>query len=211
MSPKDIYFENTANTIIKNFEKRGIEGYYFSTSKEAVEKALSFMPQNSTAAWGGSMTLVETGLMDSLKASEHTLIDRMLAKTVEEKKETYAKTVLADFYFMSSNAITLDGELINIDGIGNRTACLICGPENVIILAGMNKIVPDIKSGYERVKNMAAPPNAVRLNIKTPCGTTGRCSSCFSPDCMCCEIVITRKSRIPNRIKVLLIGETLGY
>ena len=112
---------------------------------------------------------------------------------------------------MSSNAVTLDGELVNIDGNGNRVACLITGPKNVILIVGMNKIVPDVTSGFDRVRNMAAPPNGVRLGLSTPCSKYGKCHDCYSPDCMCCEFVVTRKSRIPGRIKVILVGEELGY
>lgn len=112
---------------------------------------------------------------------------------------------------MSSNAITLDGELVNIDGNGNRVACLITGPKNVIVIAGMNKIAPDVKSAFDRVRNVAAPPNGVRLGTKTPCAKYGRCHDCYAADSMCCQFVVTRKSRIPGRIKVLLVGEELGY
>lgn len=112
---------------------------------------------------------------------------------------------------MSINAITLEGELINIDGRGNRVAFLCYGPQNVLILTGMNKVVPDVESGIKRARDIAAPPNAVRLNKKTPCAITGKCADCYSPDCMCGQFVVTRRSGIPNRIKVILIGEELGY
>ena len=112
---------------------------------------------------------------------------------------------------MSTNAITLEGELINIDGRGNRLAFLCFGPQNVLILAGMNKVVTDIDSGFKRVRNIASPPNTVRLNKKTPCAITGKCENCYSPDCICSQFVVTRRSSTPNRIKVILIGEELGY
>ena len=112
---------------------------------------------------------------------------------------------------MSSNAITLDGQLVNIDGLGNRVASLIHGPKNVVIVAGMNKVVKDVDTAIDRVHNEAAPPNAVRLGLDTPCAKYGYCCNCLSPDCICCETVITRKSRIAGRIKVILVGETLGY
>jgi len=112
---------------------------------------------------------------------------------------------------MSTNAITLDGELINIDGRGNRVAFLCYGPQNVLILTGMNKVVSNVEEGINRTRNIAAQPNAIRLNKKTPCGITGRCEHCFSQDCMCGQFVVTRRSLIPNRIKVVLIGEELGY
>ena len=211
MSPKKQAYENMAKTVIGNFERRGIEGYYCEDAKAAVAKACSLMEEGSVVSWGGSMTLTETGMMDALKEGKYKLIDRAVAKTEQEKREIYAKTVMADYYFMSSNAITLDGELVNIDGNGNRVACLITGPANVIILAGMNKLVSSIDEGIDRVHNFAAPPNGVRLSCKTPCALTGICGDCYSPDCMCCEVVITRKSKVPGRIKVILIGEEFGY
>lgn len=157
------------------------------------------------------MTLQEIGLLEELRNSDYVIYDRTLAATPLEKKQMYAKIVTSDYYFMSSNAITLNGELINIDGIGNRVACLCYGPEYVIVIAGINKIVSDVEAGIARVRNMAAPPNTVRLNKSTPCEKLGRCADCFTDDCICCQTVITRKSMIPGRIKVILVGEELGY
>lgn len=211
MSPKEIAKENMANTIIKNMKKKNMEGYYCATSAEAVEKALSLMPEGASITWGGSVTLTECGLMEAIRAKNYDLIDRADAKTPEEAREVYGKQVMADYFLMSSNAITLDGELVNIDGNSNRVACLCCGPKNVIVIAGMNKIVSTVEEGVDRVHNFAAPPNTVRLNKNTPCAQTGRCADCYSPDCICSQIVITRRSSIPNRIKVILVGEELGY
>lgn len=212
MTPKQTYYENIASTIIKNLEKRQMEGYYCPDSASAVQKALELMPKGSSIGWGGSMTLTETGLMDALRADDsYRLIDRDTAKTPEEQRRLYGDICCSDFFLMSTNAITLDGELINIDGRGNRVAFLCYGPANVIILAGMNKLAPDVPSGFKRVRDIASPPNTVRLNKKTPCAVTGRCGDCFSPDCICSQCVITRRSGIPNRIKVILIGEELGY
>lgn len=210
-TPKAVFYENQAATIIKNLEKRNMEGYYCPDGAAAVRTALSLMPEHSVISWGGSMTLSETGLMEQLQKRDYTLIDRMTAATPEERRELYAKATLADYYLMSTNAITLDGQLVNIDGAGNRVACLIHGPENVIILAGMNKVCPDVESAIRRVKNCATPPNTVRLNCKTPCAVTGICGDCLSPETICCQEVITRYSRIKGRIKVILIGEEYGY
>ncbi len=211
MSPKKQYYEKTANTIIANLENRQMKGWYCEDSAAAVKKVLELVPEHASVTWGGTMTLEECGLMDALKKESYTLIDRLSAKTPEEKKTLYAKAVCADYFFMSANAITLDGELVNIDGAGNRVACLCSGPDNVIVLAGMNKVVASVEEGHDRVRNVAAPINALRLNKKTPCAATGRCSKCQSPDCICSQIVVTRRSHIPGRIQVILIGEELGY
>lgn len=210
-TPKQQNYENLADSLIEAFNRRGMEGYYCPTREEALHTALRFLTPGCTVSWGGSMSCAQIGLFDALKTSDCVLIDRSTAATPEEKKELYAKTVCSDFYFMSSNAITLDGELVNIDGNGNRVACLITGPQTVILIVGMNKITKDVPSAIDRVRNFAAPPNSVRLNMKTPCAKYGFCHDCYTSDCICCEIVITRKSRIPGRIKVILVGEDLGY
>lgn len=211
MSAKKQHYANLSNSIIKKFHQRGFEGYYCQTKEDALAKALEFLPLGCTISWGGSETLNEIGLFQHLSPSNYTILDRFSGKTQEEKNIIYSQIVTSDYYFMSSNAITLDGQLVNIDGAGNRVACLITGPKNVIIIAGMNKIVSDVNTGIERVQNMAAPPNANRLHMNTPCAELGRCANCLTEDCLCCEIVITRKSRIPNRIKVILVGEELGF
>ncbi|MBH1940562.1 lactate utilization protein [Mobilitalea sibirica] len=211
MSAKKNYYENLADSLIEKFNKRGIEGYYCDNAEEALLMAKRFLTPGCSISWGGSVTLDEIGLIDELKASDYILYDRHAAHTPDEKSHMYSKIVTSDYYFMSSNAITLDGQLVNIDGHGNRVACLITGPKNVIIIAGMNKIVTDVNTGIERVRNMASPPNVVRLGLKAPCGELGKCANCLVDDCICCEIVITRKSKIPGRIKVILVGEELGY
>lgn len=209
--PKHEFYSRQAATIIKNLEKRNMEGYYCPDAATAVQTALSLMPESSVISWGGSMTIEETGLMEQLRSRNYTLIDRMTATTPEERREIYAKATLADYYLMSTNAITLDGQLVNIDGAGNRVACLIHGPEHVIILAGMNKVCPDIESAFKRIKNSATPPNTIRLDCKTPCSVSGVCGNCLSPETICCQEVITRYSRVKGRIKVILIGEEFGF
>lgn len=210
MTPKKISYGNTAKTIIKELKKRSMEGYYCETKEQAVEQVLSLIAAGSTVASGGSMTLEESGVLPAVREGSYTYIDRMAARTEEERREVYARTVMADTYLMSSNAITLDGQLVNIDGNGNRVACLITGPKQVIVVAGMNKVVGTVEEGISRVHNMAAPPNSVRLGLKTPCSQTGKCADCLSPDCICQQTVITRKSK-NGRIKIVLVGEELGF
>ncbi|MCH5255702.1 MAG: lactate utilization protein [Lachnospiraceae bacterium] len=211
MSHKKEAYALMAGTIIKNLEKRNMEGFYFETAAECVKSIISSIPDGSVISWGGSETIKEIGLMDAIHNNRYELIDRTAAKNPDEARQIYARTVLADYYLMSSNAITIDGELINIDGNGNRVACLINGPAHVIIVAGMNKIVTDVESGVARVRNMASPPNAIRLNKKIPCASTGHCNDCLAPECFCNQIVITRRSGHEGRIKVYLVGEELGY
>ena len=205
------YNKTVAATVIKNLTKRNMEGYYAETCEDAVKIALSLMPEGSSIGWGGSVTLSECGLMDAIKNEKYELIDRNTAKTPEENKAIHAKIFTADFFLMSTNALTLDGELINVDGRSNRVCYLCYGPENVIIVAGINKLVVDVDAGIKRARNIAAPKNTQRLAKKTPCAATGRCADCLSPDCICMNTVITRASRVEGRIKVILVGEELGY
>lgn len=158
MTPKQLAFRTAAETTIKNLQKRNMEGYFFEDSASCVNAITQMMTEGSVVSWGGSESIKECGLMNALKAGNYLLIDRLAAKTPEEGRELYAKAVLSDYYFMSTNAITFDGELINIDGNGNRVACLIHGPKNVMIIVGMNKLVSDVKSGCMRVQNIASPP-----------------------------------------------------
>ncbi len=212
MTPKKQAYAALANTMIHNFKRNNMEAFYCDSSKEAVTLAMELMKDAKTVGTGGSETIRECGLLDAVKESENIhFIDRNLATTPEARKACYAETVCADYFLMSSNAITIDGELINIDGNGNRLACLMQGPEHVLVVAGMNKVVESVEAGIERIGVMAAPPNAARLSRNTPCAQTGHCMDCHSKDCLCAHTVITRHSIHPGRIKVILIGEELGF
>ena len=202
-----------AQTIIKGLEKRNMEGVFCETKEDALAKALSYIEEGSSVTWGGSMSISEIGLMDAVKNGNYEIIDRSVAKNYDEQREIFSKAVLADYYLMSSNAITLDGKLINIDGTGNRVACLTYGPKNVIMIVGMNKVVNDVEDGIKRVRNFASPPNTLRLGLKTPCSMTGRCGDCYGDTCICSQIVVTRRqsAAMRGRIKIILVGESLGY
>lgn len=212
MEPKQIHYGKQAATIIKNLEKRRMEGYYCATAAEAKEKALSLIGAGSSVSFGGSMTLEECGVLDVLRKREDIkLYDRDSAKTPDEVGVIYRQAFSADTFLMSTNAITLDGELINIDGRGNRVAALIFGPAQVIVIAGMNKVTTDETAGIARVRNMASPANCIRLNKNTPCSVTGRCGDCYGEESICSQLVVTRRSSEKGRIKVILVGEELGY
>lgn len=205
-------FEKKAKLIIDNLQKRNMEGYYCESSEQLLETLLPMIEEGASIAWGGSESLKECGLMDALKESgKYQLIDRSKAQTPEQQREVYLESAGSDYYLMSTNAITLDGELVNIDGNGNRVACLIHGPKHVFLVVGMNKVVTDIGAGLSRTQNIASPPNTIRLNKKTPCAETGICGGCLSPDCICSQVVITRRSRHDGRIKVFLVAEDLGF
>lgn len=212
MTPKQQAYQTLANTIIKNFKKRNMEAFYCDTKEKATELALELMKDGGSVGMGGAESVKECGLLDAVKNADFLhFIDRSLATTDEERRAVFLETMAADYFLMSSNAITIDGELVNIDGNANRLACLLHGPRQVIIVAGMNKIVDDVEAGIQRVGTHAAPPNAARLGTRTPCAALGHCGDCHSEDCMCCQIVITRHSRHKGRIKVILVGEELGF
>lgn len=204
--------ENQAKSIIANLEKRNMNGYFCRTREECAELLLSLIPENSTISWGGSETIKQCRIPSVLdKSGKYTIYDRSRYVTPEAQKEFNILAFQSDYFFMSTNALTLDGELINVDGYGNRVASLIYGPQHVIVVAGMNKVVTSVEEGYNRTRNIASPPNTVRLNKNTPCAVTGKCGNCMSPDCICNQIVITRRSRDKDRIHVILVDDNLGF
>lgn len=211
-SPKKEANSKLAINIIKNLSKRNMEGYFYNSSEEAVAAISQMIKEGASVAYGGSMTFKETGMLDALRKSEHIkLIDRDLATSSVEKHQMQLAAFDSDYYFMSTNAITVDGELVNIDATGNKVAALIFGPKEVFILAGMNKVESDLKNAVKRVQNFATPPNAIRLGMDTACSKTGKCMDCHASNTLCCQIVTTRHSFIKGRIKVFLINEELGF
>ena len=211
MSFKKESYALQAESLIRRFNRRGMEACYCEDSKAAVEKVLSLIPDGSSVTWGGSATLSEAGILEALQNGSYELIDRASAKSPEEARSLYGKIVCADYFLMSTNAFTSDGELVNIDGNGNRVACLISGPAHVIVVTGMNKLTKTVQEAVDRVQTCATPPNRLRLNLNTPCASTGFCADCQSPDSICCQIVVTRRSRQPGRITVVMVGEELGF
>lgn len=197
--------------VAQALNKRYFDACYCSDKEAALMKALEWIDPAQTVAYGGSLSLNELNIKEALRQRGNTLFDRDLAGSTEEKRAIEHQAFSADWFLMSSNAISEDGQLVNIDGIGNRIAALIYGPKHVLILAGMNKIVKSPEDAYWRARNTAAPGNMMRFpGLKTPCSLTGACADCTSADCICNQIVITRRCNPPKRIKVILIGEDLG-
>ncbi|QXM06536.1 lactate utilization protein [Crassaminicella indica] len=197
---------------IENLEKNNMEGYYVEDENELLQKIRELIHEGATVSVGGSMTLFETGVIDFLRKENYNFLDRYEAGlSREDIKEIYRKCFYADAYFTSSNAITENGELFNVDGTGNRVAAMLYGPDNVIVIAGINKIVKNIDEAIERNKRMAAPANAKRLDRKTPCAKLGYCTDCNSPERICNDYVLIKKQGIKGRIKVIIVGKELGY
>ena len=198
-------------TLVKNLTKRGMGAYYCATKEEALAKALELIPETDVVSWGGSVSVKDIGLLAAIKR-RNPVIDRDLADTPEEKMELMRNALLCDTFLMSSNAISKDGQLVNIDGNGNRVAALIFGPKQVIMIVGMNKITGTLEGAIDRARHVAAPINAARFpGLSTPCAKLGTCADCIAPDAVCCQVVITRVSRIKERIKVILVEENLGF
>lgn len=213
MTPKESSLALQAEHVIKEMKKRNFEAFYCATREEALDKALSLIEKGSVVGSGGSTTVKEIGLLPYIQShpDDYTYVDRSLAKNEQEAREYHAKNILSDYYLMSTNAFTADGQLVNIDGNGNRVSCLCFGPKHVIIVASMNKMVPTVEDAYKRIRQDACPPNASRLNLDTPCAKTGFCAECTSTSSICASFVTTRISRYPDRIKVILVGEPLGF
>lgn len=197
--------------VVEALKKRHFEAYYCETAVQAREKALSLIPEGDTVSWGGSETLSEIGLMEELRSGKYPVIDRDTAATPQERTRLMRQALLADTFVASSNAISEDGQLVNIDGNGNRVAAMIYGPTNVILVIGMNKVVKTVEDAWQRARNIAAPTNAQRFMPKTPCSETGACADCTAQDCICAYISTIRVCRPAGKIKVILVGETLGF
>jgi len=201
----------TAERIIKKLAIRNMTGHYRDTAAEAVELARDLVEPGQSVTWGGSVSFSESGIKAALEADGHRMIDRSQATTPEEQDAMWREQVGADWFFMGTNAITLGGELVNIDGNANRLALLLHGPKHVCVIAGMNKVVADVESGLKRIRTVTCPLNAARLHTGTPCELAGVCSNCHAEKCMCCQEIITRHSRHDGRIHVILVGEDLGF
>ncbi len=197
-----------AKTVIKGLESRNMSGYYAETAEDALKQALELIPKGSSVTMGGCMSAHEIGLVDTLKKGEYDFIDR---DAEEDKRAAMLKAYDADVYIASANAMTEDGVLVNIDGNSNRVSAIAQGPKKVVFIVGMNKVCSDLDGAMKRARNVAAPINAQRFGLNTPCSKTGACMDCKSPDTICCQFLITRFSRHAGRIHVILVGESLGF
>ena len=200
--------EKLAQKVIKGLASRNMTGYYAPSAEEAKKIALNLIPEGSTVTMGGGMSVHEIGLVDALKNGNYDFLDRDKA---EDKRAAMLAAYDADFFLSSCNAITEDGVLINIDGNSNRVSAIAQGPKKVLFIVGMNKVCCDVDGALKRARNVAAPINAQRFGLDTPCSKTGSCMDCKSPDTICCQFLITRFSRHADRIHVILVNDTLGF
>ena len=200
--------ELLAKKVIKGLESRNMTGYYAETKEDAKRLALSLIEAGSTVTMGGAMSAQEIGLVDAVKAGDYRFLDR---NAYADKRQAMLDAYDADWFLASANAMTDDGVIVNIDGNANRVSAIAQGPKHVLFIVGMNKITSDIDAAMKRARGVAAPTNAQRFGLNTPCAKTGACMNCKSPDTICCQFLITRFSRHPGRIHVILVNDTLGF
>lgn len=202
-----MHYRKRGEILTKNLQKRHFEAYYCDTSAEALHKALELIPKGASVGWGGAMSAQQIGLIDAVKTSKYRAIDRA---TAPDRHQAMRDCLLADVFISGANAMSMDGEMVNIDGQGNRVAAIVYGPKSVIVIAGMNKVVDTLEDAVTRARTVAAPINQQRFQLDNPCTKTGSCADCLSQTCICNQILITRHCRPVGRIKFILVGEELG-
>ena len=200
--------ELLAAKVMKGLESRNMTAYYAKDKAEAKNIALSLIKEGASVTMGGAMSAHEIGLVEALKEGDYNFIDR---DAYADKRAAMLMAYDADVFLSSANAITEDGVLINIDGNSNRVSAIAQGPKMVLFIVGMNKVCPDPDAAMKRARNVAAPINAQRFGLSTPCAKTGACMNCKSPDTICCQFLITRYSKHKDRIHVILVNDSLGF
>lgn len=209
-TPKELYYEKRGQILVKNLKSRHFDAYYCANREDALKKALELIPEGAGVGWGGAMSAQQIGLMDAVNAGPYNAIDRDKCKTPEEKEQAAKDSMFCDVYLTGANGMSLDGQMVNIDGTGNRVAATIYGPKTVLVIAGMNKVEDTLEAAVRRARTVAAPMNQMRFQKDNPCTVTGTCADCKSESCICNQIVITRHCRPVGRIKFILVGEELG-
>ena len=210
-TPKQLYYKKRGEILVKNLRSRHFDAWYCDTGEEALQKALELIPEGASVGWGGAMSAEQIGLMDAVNNGPYRAIDRSKCATPEEREQAMNDCLFADFFLSGANALSITGEMVNIDGTGNRVAAIIYGPKNVLVIAGMNKVTDSLRDAVVRARTVASPMNKQRFPNQTPCEVTGTCADCKSEGCICNQIVITRHCRPAGRIKFVLVGEDLGF
>lgn len=205
------FYEKRGALMVKNLKSRHFDAYYCANREEALAKALELIPEGVSVGWGGAQSAEDIGLLEAVRKGTYKAIDRDTAKSPEERVKIMKQALLADVFIAGANALSLDGQMVSVDGNGNRVAAIVYGPDSVIIIAGMNKVVATLEDAVQRARTVAAPMNKQRFNLDTPCEITGACADCKSPGCICNQVLITRNSKPAGRIKVILVGEELGF
>ena len=211
MDPKQKYYHKRGELLVKNLRSRHFEAYYCESREQALEKALELIPMGATVGWGGALSAKQIGLLDAMNNGNYNAIDRDKTPNPEQRNQAMKRCLLADVFITGANALSMDGQMVNIDGNGNRVAPIVYGPESIIVIAGMNKVMDTLDAAMIRARTVAAPMNKQRFDLQTPCEVTGTCGDCKSEGCICNQILITRNSKPAGRIKMILVGEDLGF
>ena len=209
--PKQKYYEKRAQVLVKNLRSRQFDAYYCPDREAALQKALELIPAGASVGWGGALSAQQIGLIDAVKAGEYRPIDRENAQTPQDRVRMQKDCLTADVFITGANALSMDGQMVNIDGMGNRVAAIVYGPESVIVIAGMNKVADTLEAAVTRARTVAAPMNKQRFGAMTPCEVTGQCADCKGQECICNQVLITRNCRPGGRIKFIIVGEELGF
>lgn len=209
-TPKELYYEKRGQILVKNLKSRHFDAYYCNTKEEALAKALELIPKGASVGWGGAMSCQQIGLMDAIRSGDYRAIDRDTASSPEEREQISRECLNADVFLTGANGLSLDGQMVNVDGTGNRVAAIIYGPPKVLVVAGMNKVMDNLEEAVHRARTVAAPANQQRFQLNNPCTATGACADCKSESCICNQIVITRHCRPAGRTQFILVGEDLG-
>ena len=209
--PRKMYYHKRGEILVKNLKSRHFDAYYCENKKVALAKALELIPEGASVAWGGALTADQIGLTEAVRNGNYCVIDRSAARTPEEQKEIVKNWLFSDVFISGANALSLDGQMVSIDGTGNRVAAICYGPGMVLVVAGMNKVEDTLEAAIHRARTVAAPMNKQRFQNQTPCMVTGVCADCKSEASICNQIVITRNCRPVGRIKFIIVGEDLGF
>ena len=207
--PKKMYYDKRGEILVKNLTSHGFEAYYCENKEAALAKALELIPKDATVGWGGAMSAQQIGLLDAMNEGQYNAIDRDKAPNPEEREKAMRACLQADYFITGANALSIDGQMVNIDGVGNRVAAIVYGPKYVVVIAGMNKVTDSLEAAVIRTRTVAAPMNKQRFPLQTPCAVTGVCGNCKTEG-ICNQLLITRNSKPIGRIKMILVGEELG-
>ena len=205
------FYDKRGEILVKNLQKRHFEAYYCATKEEALKQVLSLMPEGSTVGWGGAVSAAQVGVQEAVHAGNYTVIDRDAFSDPSEKLRCMRECFNADFFITGANALSIDGQMVNIDGNGNRVGMIVYGPKNIIVVAGMNKVCASVEDAVKRARTVAAPMNQQRFGLPNPCTCTGVCGNCLNETSICNQILITRNCKPAGRIKFVLVGEELGF
>ena len=209
-TPQQMYYEKRGQILVKNLKNRHFDAYYCANREEALRKALELIPEGASVGWGGAQSCEQIGLMQALHQGNYRPMDRSLARSPQEREQMMRDMLFSDVFLTGANGLSIDGQMVNIDGTGNRVAAIVYGPKEVLVVAGMNKVEDSLEEAVRRARTVAAPMNNQRFDNVTPCSATGICADCKHERCICNQILITRHCRPAGRIKFILVGEDLG-